>query len=269
MEEILLSIISLNNCSFSHLLVFSCTKRFSNTTPFINVFYKMPLLSLKSFTSTLFIMASRSESTSMTEPAKKKIRLESFLDDCVASIQPSQVIRSSSPSKLNLNFAGLSITSKLKSSGRGVFAYSGGWSSSSVTLSWGHGRPKSFNNEERSPGAGRGSGRQLQRSPPPSDNYEVEPDLTSSTSSDGDRPRAPTPERFNRYSSKKTWPRPADLLYQKTELAALEVEEFNLTRIFINDQKQLTAQYERELAGIRFHHQQLKLREGEERQEEN
>jgi hypothetical protein len=49
----------------------------------------------------------------------------------------------------------------------------------------------------------------------------------------------------------------------------LEVEEFNLTRIFINDQKQLTAQFERELAGIRLRQQQLKLREGEEQQEEN
>ena len=202
----------------------------------------MPLLSLKSFTSTLFIMASRSESTSMTEPAKKKIRLESFLDDCVASIQPSQVIRSSSPSKLNLNLAGLSIPSKLKSSGRGVFAYSGGWSSSSSTLSWGHGRPTSFNHEEKSPGAGRGSGRQLRRSPPPSEPYVVGPDLRSSTSSDiEDRARPPTPERFKRYSLKRTWPQPADLLYKKTELAALEVEEFNLMRIFINDQKQLTA----------------------------
>ena len=230
----------------------------------------MPLLSLKSFTSILFIMASRSESTSMTEPAEKKIRLESFLDGCVASIQPSQVIRPSSPNEVNLNFAALSITNKLKTSGRGVFAYSGGWSSSSATLSWGHGRPTSFNNEERSPGAGRGSGRQLLRSPPPSETYEVEPDLRSSTSSDdGDRPRALTPERFKRYSLKRTWPRPADLLYKKTELAALEVEEFNLTRIFINDQKQLTAQYERELAGIRLRHQQLKLREGEEQQEEN
>ena len=71
------------------------------------------------------------------------------------------------------------------------------------------------------------------------------------------------------YSLKRTWPQPADLLYKKTELAALEVEEFNLTRIFINDQKQLTAQYERELAGIRFRQQQLKLKEGEEQQEEN
>ena len=228
----------------------------------------MPLLSFKSFTSILFIMASRSENE-MTEPAEKKIRLESFLDDCVASIQPSQIIRPSSPSEVNLNFAGLSITEKLKTSGRGVFAYSGGWSSSSSTLSWGHGRPTSFNHEEKSPGAGRGSGRQLLRSPPRSEKYEVEPDLTSSTSSDGDRPRAPTPERFNRYSLKRTWPRPADLLYQKTELAALEVEEFNLTRIFINDQKQLTAQFERELAGIRLRQQQLKLREGEEQQEEN
>ena len=213
----------------------------------------MPLLSLKSFTSILFIMANRSEND-MTEPAEKKSRLESFLDDCVASIQPSQAIRPSSP--INLNFAALSITNKLRTSGRGVFAYSGGWSSSSATLSWGHGRPTSCNNGERSPGAGRGSGRQLLRSPSPSEDYKVEPDLTSSTSSDGDRPRAPTPERFNRYSSKKTWPRPADLLYQKTELAALEVEEFNLTRVFINDQKQLTAQYERELAEIRLRHQQ-------------
>ena len=215
----------------------------------------MPLLSLKSFTSILFIMANRSEND-MTEPAEKKSRLESFLDDCVASIQPSQAIRPSSPNETNRNFAALSITTKLRTSGRGVFAYSGGWSSSSTTLFWGHGRPTSCNNEERPPGAGRGTGRQLQRSPPPSENYKVEPDLTSSTSSDGDRPRAPTPERFNRYSSKKTWPRPADLLYQKTELAALEVEEFNLTRVFINDQKQLTAQYERELAEIRLRHQQ-------------
>jgi len=165
---------------------------FFHTIPFINVFYKMPLLSFKSFTSILFIMANRSEND-MTEPAKKKMRLESFLDDCVASIQPSQAIRPSSP--INLNFAALSITNKLRTSGRGVFAYSGGWSSSSATLSWGHGRPTSCNNEERSPGAGRGSGRQLLRSPPRSEKYEVEPDLRSSTSSDdGDQAIAPTPE---------------------------------------------------------------------------
>jgi hypothetical protein len=80
----------------------------------------------------------------------------------------------------------------------------------------------------------------------------VEPDLRSSTSSDeGDRARAPTPERFKRYSLKRTWPKPADLLHKEEKLAALEVEEFNLTRIYVNDQKQLQAQYERELAEIR------------------
>jgi hypothetical protein len=225
---------------------------FFHTIPFINVFYKMPLLSFKSFTSILLIMASRSENE-MTEPAEKKNRLESFLDDCVASIQPPQIIRPSSPSEVNLNFAGLSITEKLKTSGRGVFAYSGGWSSSSSTLSWGHGRPTSFNHEERSPGAGRGSGRQLLRSPPPSEKDEVEPDLRSSTSSDdGYQARAPTPERFKRYSLKRTWPQPADLLYKEAKLAALEVEEFNLTRIYINDLNQLREQYERELAQLRL-----------------
>ena len=197
------------------------------------------------------IMASRSDNE-MAEPAEKKIRLESFLDDCVVSIQPSQIIRPSSPSEVNLNFAGLSITEKLKTSGRGVFAYSGGWSSSSSTLSWGHGRPTSFYHEERSPVAGRGSGRQLLHSPPPSEKYEVEPDLRSSTSSDdGYQARAPTPERFKRYSLKRTWPQPADLLYKEAKLAALEVEEFNLTRIYINDLNQLREQYERELAQLR------------------
>jgi hypothetical protein len=80
----------------------------------------------------------------------------------------------------------------------------------------------------------------------------VEPDLRSSTSSDdGYQARAPTPERFKRYSLKRTWPQPADLLYKEAKLTALEVEEFNLTRIYVNDQKQLQAQYERELAEIR------------------
>ena len=159
----------------------------------------MPLLSLKSFTSILFInhhgqpIRQRDGWTSR----KKKIRLESFLDDCVASIQQSQIIRPSSPSEVNLNFAGLSITNKLKTSGRGVFGYSGGWSLSSWTLSWGHGWPTSFDHQERSPGAGRGNGRQLLRSPPPSEKYEVEPDLRNSTSSDdGYQARAPTPEQL-------------------------------------------------------------------------
>ena len=150
--------------------------------------------SLRSCSS--IIMASRSDNE-MAEPAEKKIRLESFLDDCVASIQPSQIIRPSSPSEVNLNFAGLSITKKLKTSGRGVFGYSGGWSLSSWTLSWGHGWPTSFDHQERSPGAGRGNGRQLLRSPPPSEKYEVEPDLRNSTSSDdGYQARAPTPEQL-------------------------------------------------------------------------
>ena len=175
----------------------------------------------------------------MAEPTEKKCRLESFLDSCVASIQPKTIIRPSSPSEVNLDFAGLSITEKLKTSGRRVFGYSGGWSSSSSTLSWGHGRPTSFNHQEWSPGAsGRGSGRQLLHSSPASEQYEVEPDLRSSTSSDiEDRARPPTPERFKRYSLKRTWPQPADLLYKEAKLAALEVEEFNLTRIYINDQK--------------------------------
>ena len=219
--------------------------------------------SLRSCSS--IIMASRSDNE-MAEPAEKKIRLESFLDDCVASIQPSQIIRPSSPSEVNLNFAGLSITEKLKTSGHGVFAYSGGWSSSSSTLSWGHGRPTSFYHEERSPVAGRGSGRQLLHSPPPSEKYEVEPDLRSSTSpDDGYQARAPTPERFKRYSLKRTWPQPADLLYKEAKLAALEVEEFNL-RIYINDLNQLREQYERELAQLRRSTKdQLKQREEEDK----
>ena len=211
-------------------------------------------------------MASRSENE-MAEPAEKKIRFKSFLDDCVASIQPSQIIRPSSPSEVNLNFAGLSITEKLKTSCRGVFAYSGEWSSSSSTLSWGHGRPTSFYHKERSPGAGRGSGRQLLHSPTPSEKYEVEPDLRSSTSPD-DRyqARAPTPERFKRYSLKRTWPQPADLLYKEAKLAALEVEELNLTRIYINDLNQLREQYEKELAQLRRSTKdQLKQREEEDK----
>ena len=220
--------------------------------------------SLRSCSS--IIMASRSDNE-MAEPAEKKIRLESFLDDCVASIQPSQIIRPSSPSEVNLNFAGLSITEKLKTSGRGVFAYSGEWSSSSSTLSWGHGRPTSFYHEERSPVAGRGSGRQLLHSPPPSEKYEVEPDLRSSTSpDDGYQARAPTPERFKRYSLKRTWPQPADLLYKEAKLAALEVEELNLTRIYINDLNQLREQYEKELAQLRRSTKdQLKQREEEDK----
>jgi hypothetical protein len=59
------------------------------------------------------------------------------------------------------------------------------------------------------------------------------------------------PRQFKRYSLKRTWPQPADLLYKEAKLAVLEVVEFNLTRIYINDQKQLQAQYERELAEIR------------------
>ena len=87
-----------------------------------------------------------------------------------------------------------------------MFDYSGGWSSPSSTLSWGHGRPTSFDHQERSPGAsGRGSGRQLLLSSPASEQFEVEPDLRSSTSSDiEDRARPPTPERFKRYSLKRT-----------------------------------------------------------------
>ena len=268
MEEILLSIISLNNCSFSHLLVFSCTKRFSTLFP-------LSMFSIKCLSSRLnhslrscssIIMASRSDNE-MAEPAEKKIRLESFLDDCVASIQPSQIIRPSSPSEVNLNFAGLSITEKLKTSGPGVFGYSGGWSSSPSTLSWGHGRPTSFDHQERSPGAGRENGRQLLRSPPPSEKYEVEPDLRSSTSSDdGYQARAPTPERFNRYSLRKTWPQPAELFCKDAALAALEVQELNLGRLFINDLNQLREQYERELAQLRRSTMdQLKQREEEDK----
>jgi hypothetical protein len=95
----------------------------------------------------------------------------------------------------------------------------------------------------------------------------VEPDLRSSTSSDdGDRPRTPTPERFKRYSFKRTWPQPADLLYKEAKLAALEVEEFNLTRIYINDLNQLREQYERELAQLRlWSKDQLNQREEEEK----
>ena len=182
-------------------------------------------------------MASRSDDE-MAEPAGKKIWLESFLDDCVASIQPSQIIRPSSPSEVNLNFAGLFITEKLKTSGRGVFADSGSGSSSSLTLSWGHGRPTSFEQHERSPVAsGRGSGRLLLHFlPSPPEQFEVESDARSSRSSDNEnQARAPTPERFNRYSSKKTWPQPADLFCKEAELAALEVKELNLGRLFISE----------------------------------
>ncbi len=79
------------------------------------------------------------------------------------------------------------------------------------------------------------------------------PDLRSSTNTHDDvyQARPPTPERFKRYSLKRTWPQPADLLYKKAELAALELEEFNLNRLYNNDQKQMQAQYERELAEIR------------------
>ena len=83
-----------------------------------------------------------------------------------------------------------------------MFADSRSWTPCSSTLSWGHGRPTSFDHQERSPGAsGRGSGRQLLLSSPASEQFEVEPDLRSSTSSDiEDRARPPTPERFKRYS---------------------------------------------------------------------
>jgi hypothetical protein len=132
----------------------------------------------------------------MAEPTAKKIRLESFLDNCVASIQPSQIIQPSHPIEADIGFAGLTITKQLKRSGRGVFADSGSWTSSSSTLSWGHGRLTSFDHHERSPGAsGRGSGHLLLRSSPPPEQFEVEPDLRSSTSSDdGDQAIAPTPE---------------------------------------------------------------------------
>ena len=61
----------------------------------------------------------------------------------------------------------------------------------------GHGRPTSFEQHERSPGAsGCESGRLLLRfSPSPPEQFEVEPDARSSKSSDNEnQARAPTPE---------------------------------------------------------------------------
>ena len=59
----------------------------------------MPLLSFKKFTLILLI--------NMVEPTAKRFRLESFLDSCVPSIQPTTIVQPSSPSEVNLHFAGL------------------------------------------------------------------------------------------------------------------------------------------------------------------
>jgi hypothetical protein len=75
----------------------------------------------------------------------------------------------------------------------------------------------------------------------------------------------PPHRRFNRYSSKKTWPQPAAFFCKEAELAALEMKELNLGHFFINDLNQLREQYKRELAQIRLHVKERQKREEETR----